>query len=278
MGLMMPPPRGLVGSITNLASNPANYSSRATVVTSSGSANTKGSWTQLVAAANVTGPVIGISVSIANNLTSATAVRSFLDIGVGGSGSEQVLISNLAFIGPSNAPNQPGPAEFFIPVRIPTGTRISARHASTSTSKAANVMITVYFGNWADHRTFAGAECINADTSTTSMTAATAGSSGSYGSWFNVGSTTGRTYRGAAIMAMNNTVTVLTALSYVADWGWNSTPYGSSWFSTQSTEAQGSFTGPRFDMGVIPPGTQLQMRAKCGGAAESLQYGIMCLY
>lgn len=278
MGLMMPPPRGLVGSITNLASNPANYSSRATVVTSSGSANTKGSWTQLVAAANVTGPVIGIAVSIANNNTSAAAVRSFIDIGVGGSGSEVVLVSNLAFVGPNNAPNQPGPCEFFIPVRIPAGTRISARHASTSTSKASNVMITVYFGNWADHRTFAGAECINADTSTTSLTTITAGNSGSYSSWANVGSTTGRTYYGASIMAMNDTVTVLNALSYVADWGWNSTPFGSSWFSTQTTEAQGSFTGPRFNMGVIPPGTQLQMRVKSSGTAQDMQYGLMCLY
>jgi hypothetical protein len=278
MGLMMPPPRGLVGSITNLASNPANYSSRATVVTSSGSANTKGSWTQLIAAASVTAPVIGISVSIANNLTTATAVRSFFDIGVGGSGSEQVLISNISFIGPSNAPNQPGPAEVFIPVRIPAGTRISCRHASTSTSKASNVLITVYFGNWADHRTFAGAECINADTSTTSMTAATAGNSGSYGSWFSVGSTTGRTYYGASIMVQNNTVTVLTAMSYVADWGWNSTARGSRWFSTQTTEAEGSFSGPSFDYGVIPVGTQLQMRGKASATAESLQYGIMCLY
>lgn len=278
MGLMMPSPRGMVGSITNLASNPANYSSRATVVTSSGSANTKGSWTQIFAAASITAPVIGFTVSIANNLTSATAVRAFLDIGVGGSGSEQVLVSNLGFIGPSNAPNQPGPAEFFIPVRIPAGTRISCRHQSTSTSKASNVLITVYFGNWTDHRTFAGAECINAYTSTTSMTAATAGSSGSYSSWFNVGSTTSRTYYGASIMAMNDTVTVLTALSYVADWGWNSTAYGSCWFSTQSIEAQGSFTGPKFDMGVIPAGTQLQMRAKAAATAESLQYGLMCLY
>lgn len=278
MGLMTLPPRGVLGSITNLASSPSNYSSRATVVTSSASANTKGSWTQLVAAASVTASVVGISVSIANNLTSGSAVRSFFDIGIGGSGSEFVLVSNIGFIGPNNATNLPGPAEVFIPVRIPQGTRISCRHQSTSTSKASNVQITVYFGNWADHRTFAGAECINADTSTTSMTAITAGSSGSYSSWTSVGSTTSRTYYGGSIMAMNDTVTALTALTYVADWGWNSTAYGSRWFVAQTGEGQGSFSGTSFEYGVIPSGTQLQMRVKCAGAAEAMQYGILCLY
>lgn len=278
MGLMMPPPRGLLGSITNLAATPANYSSRATAVAASGSINTKGSWTQLIAAASIVAPVIGISVSIANNPTSGAAVRSFFDIGVGGSGSEVVLISNLAFVGPSNASNQPGPAEIFIPVRIPAGTRVSCRHQSTSASKTSNVLVTVYFGNWAEHRTFAGAECINADTSTTSMLALTAGNSGSYGSWTNAGSTTSRTYYGGSIMAMNDTVTALSALTYVADWGWNSTACGSRWFVAQTTEAQGSFSGSAFEFGTIPSGTQLQIRAKCGGTAEALQYGIMCLY
>jgi hypothetical protein len=80
-----------------------------------GAVNTKGSWVQLKAA--TTRDATGIYVFASTNYGTA-----LVDIGVGASGSEQVLIPNLL------VPGSPSPiTAYFFPISIPAGMCLSAR-------------------------------------------------------------------------------------------------------------------------------------------------------
>jgi hypothetical protein len=275
MGLMLPPPRGM-GSANQFSATPGSATTRGITVAANASANTKGSWVEMIA--STTYSVIGIGVSI-SNLSLATAVRrSFFDIGVGAAAAEQVLIANHCMLGTANLTNQASPQEVYYPVRVPSGTRISARHQCSTGSQSSQVQLTVYYGNWHEHRTFAGAEMANADTSTTSLTAITAGNTGAESAWTSAGSTTTRAYYGGLLCVTMNTSTALTALTYHGEWGFNSTTMGEMWFQASASELVGGNTPTPFQYVPIASGTQLQARAECSGTGEALQYGVMCLY
>lgn len=277
MGLMMPGPRG-VGYLNNLSATPGTISTRGTAVVAAGSANTKGSWTQLFAAASVLYSVIGFSIVIGNNSLASSARRSFIDIGVGGSGSEQVIVENLCALGCANLANQPSPQEFYFPIRIAPGTRISARHQCSAASQTSNIVITLYYGNWAEHTTFAGAEMVGANTGTTSLVTITAGNTGTESSWTDIGGTTSKVYYGGCLCITMDTGTALTAIEYHGEWGFNSTAMGEVYFGVTANELIGGVIPGPFQFANIAAGTQLQARAECRATGEALQYGIMCLY
>jgi len=112
-------------------------SSLVTVSTSS-SSNTKGAWQQLLSAASNTADT-GLLL-LMNPLTIFTGDNACLiDIGTGTSGSESVLISNIASAGQqANASCQVLP----IPIFIPSGTRIAYR-AQVAASGAQTVYMLV---------------------------------------------------------------------------------------------------------------------------------------
>jgi len=92
--------------------------SRGTLVTASGSVDTKGAWTQLIAASAFTTKwlLIGLQPDFNRNYA--------VDIGVGGAGAEQVVIPNLDPINISLG------TCISLPFSIPGGSRVSARAAA----------------------------------------------------------------------------------------------------------------------------------------------------
>lgn len=104
-----------------------------TTVFASGTAHTKGAWAALVA--SLPFDIDGFYV----NLRYESGFNHLFDMGIGGAGSEVVLVSNIA-LGPSAGI---GPGGFFmceplwIPLRLPKGTRVAAR----SQSSGANAQI-----------------------------------------------------------------------------------------------------------------------------------------
>lgn len=97
------------GTVTG---NPAG-----TTVTSNATANTKGSWIQLDAstAFDSTALLLAIDLQYSDTLY-------LFDIGVGASGSEQVLIPNLLVVASAGISTQ-----LLLPIGIPAGSRIAAR-------------------------------------------------------------------------------------------------------------------------------------------------------
>ncbi len=136
-GLWLPPMRGAADwpgfgggqQVINFGADTAN--SLGTGCTKSGTAHTKGSWEVLLTAANNTVEADWIVLQVT---ASDDSMAFLLDIGVGDSGSEKVLIPNLlhdqsqqAFF--SNMVTQ----TWSFPLHISAGTRISARCQGTGT-------------------------------------------------------------------------------------------------------------------------------------------------
>lgn len=99
-------------------------------VTSGGSAHTKGAWTEIVAStsADVASITVNSTAPVGQN---GIDTRCLVDIGIGGSGSETVIIPNIAVGNKSSST-----AGWLFPVFIPKGTRVAFRsqHAVASTA------------------------------------------------------------------------------------------------------------------------------------------------
>jgi len=92
-------------------------SSTGTTITASGSANTKGAWTQLIASTAFRYRWLLVS------LVNAASQRALFDIGIGGAGSEVVILPDLSCL------NQTAGEAILHPVDVPAGSALSARMA-----------------------------------------------------------------------------------------------------------------------------------------------------
>lgn len=113
-----------------------------TVIAPSSTANTKGSWTQLIAA--TAADYFGLFGSFNTDHTATTNCNYLVDIGIGASGSEVVISPNHLVVGVSgdsqSAPQSMIPFRF---MEIPAGTRIAAR-SQASLASASGPMLTMY--------------------------------------------------------------------------------------------------------------------------------------
>lgn len=120
-------------------------SSDGTVIDPGGTANTKGSWTQITAA--TTFAISMLYIAFAAGADSALADGTWLvDLGIGAGGSEIVLIPDI-LVGAQLAsdliaPQLLGP----IPVHVPIGTRLSMRSACSHNAVGDRLFETVVYG------------------------------------------------------------------------------------------------------------------------------------
>ena len=132
-----------VGCCREESNNDQVASEFGTVVTAAGSANTKGSYSTLIASTAY--DAYGIMIEFYNTAVASTATSQLTDIALGAASSERVVIPNLfsgnagTSIGAQNAGNA-----FFFPLFIPAGSRISARMQSLIASDTVNVKVTLF--------------------------------------------------------------------------------------------------------------------------------------
>jgi len=156
-------------------------------LTANSSAHTKGAFAQAIASTSANASMLGIVVS--GVATNATNTATLLDIATGASGSETVIIENIA-IGSSTS------TYFAVPFKIASGTRISARIQSVVTG-GKTATIAVFLIDAGDYA--------NAPTSVDTIGADTAASkgvsfSGSSGTWVEAISSTSRAYRAVTLI------------------------------------------------------------------------------
>lgn len=130
--------------------------SQGTNVTAAGSTNTKGNYSQLIAATSV--PAKGLFIVATN---AAAGVDYLLDIAIGAAASEQVILENLLI----SASSIPVGSYYFFPCEIPAGMRIAARVQATTLSSAVRVSVQLLSGGFAQAEGFTGVETMGADTS-----------------------------------------------------------------------------------------------------------------
>lgn len=116
--------------------------SAGTVITSPGSANTKtgAAWAALTTSTPVSAS--GITLTI-NNPTAIIASR-LIDIGIGPSGSEIVIIPNILY----TSGEADIPLIVYFPVRIPAGVRLAARMQTSSLSNTVTVSAILHTATW----------------------------------------------------------------------------------------------------------------------------------
>ena len=157
-----------------VSAKPVNVSSAVNAVADS-SAHTKGNWTELIASTSADASYIIVDCFAAsNNLDTAT----LLDIGIGASTSEVALIADVAIGGSARFLGQ-ATFSFGVPIKIPSGTRLSARIQSVVTGgKQANIIIRTFdMGDYAAAPT--SVDVIGTSTATSEGTEMT-GAAGTY--------------------------------------------------------------------------------------------------
>jgi hypothetical protein len=111
-------------------------SSSGTTIDPGGTANTKGSWTQITASTSAPMRWLIVNVSMLNATAANAAWR--VDVGVGGSGSEVVVIPDLLFQATTKSDNI-YPSSYTCPIYLPAGVRLAVRAQSTNTTAADRV-------------------------------------------------------------------------------------------------------------------------------------------
>ena len=160
-----------------------------------GTANTKGAYTQAIASTSGDASIMVVAVGLTSSGGANNAV--LLDIATGASGSETNIIENVGVGGAGSQPSVGYQQTIFqVPVKVPSGTRISARIQSIRTDENnCRVGISLFdAGNYATAPT--SVDTYGADTSTSSSL----GMSGASGSYVEVTSSTSQAYRGVVIV------------------------------------------------------------------------------
>jgi hypothetical protein len=166
----------------------ASWNTSSVTLTASATPHTKGSWSQIIAStSNVTTLIrffiAGVNVSTADSAT-------LLDIGVGASGSETVIVPDLAIGGSSGS-------FYSVPVEIPSGSRIAARIQGVRASQTATINSRDFFALNAGDTASIGttADVLGTDTATSTGTAM----SGASGTWVEIEDSTTKDYIGFSI-------------------------------------------------------------------------------
>lgn len=243
-----------------------------TAVTSGGSAHTYGSWTQIKAALNYASEYC--TISLANNFTSLATQNAYVDIGIGTTtGDVLPIIEKLCG---SHAAAGFG-RHYFMPIRIPSGLNIYARHQNTVASKAISVQLNTFGGNMnpGSYPNFGKAVAIGATTASTTGTAITPGATGAEGSWTQIIASTTSDYGGLMISGLFNVDTSMTSnLLTTFDIGIGASGQEKSVgenilvnMPTSNDERAASVSFPTL-IGV-PVGSRIAVRASGSGTADS---------
>jgi hypothetical protein len=133
-----------------------------TTVTASATVNAVGSWVQLHASVGFPVHRLQLFTGGAGIAVSASNAQVLVDIGIGASGSETVLVSDVAIGG-----TQPF-VTIEVPIGAPAGTRLAVRIRSAVASKSCTMGMTVYGGG-------VGLECGHRATTYGAVTAGSRG-------------------------------------------------------------------------------------------------------
>ena len=172
-------------------------------VTANTAAHTKGAWSELIASTSANASLLVLHVQDVSAVSTNTA--TLLDLATGASGSESAIASDIA-IGCALTTAGPAGVAVSIPLKISSGTRLSARIQSVVTGgKTASVQAFLF--NVGDFAT--------APTSVDVIGGNTANSqgisfSGASGTWVQATASTSQAYRAVALMPSAHSATVST--------------------------------------------------------------------
>jgi hypothetical protein len=168
---------------------------RGTQVTGGGTANTKGSWTQIAAATSADIHFLSAFIDVQDAFGSSAAQPFLVDIGIGAAGSEIALIPNLLWSNPGQGGRQM--VSVALPIFIPAGTRISARCQSNAAFQNwVYVSVTGYDAAFTEGRSYCGVDALNANAATSSGTQLSGTTANTFGAWTQIVASAAKEYAG----------------------------------------------------------------------------------
>lgn len=278
MALWVPPAR-FANVQNNLVATPSG-TDWGVSITGAGTANTKGAYSAGEIFSSTTYDTYLVVLGLYNTSGTNTNTSALLDIGIGASGSESTIISNL-LVGWRPGVTVGGPTVFYLPIFIPAGSRVAGRVQGAQTSKVVRVAMWLYQGaSQVPWRSYIGMDDYGVDTATSCGTSHTPGNTGAESAWASVGSTTSRNYDALFFLPQGLAGVDTAMLSSTQHWeiGYGSTTFCEYWEqSTTSEQTIGPVPGFPIPCSV-PSGTQLQVRAEASATAEARDVAIYGLY
>jgi hypothetical protein len=269
--------------------------SRGTDITANASANTKGSYTQLVASTPF--DTVMVSLVLGGSFSSSTTGYAFsVDLAVGASGSEQIIIPDAVISAEKGGGtgSYANAATFTLPLNIPAGSALSARGmCSLATPGALRAHVILYDGAFFEMEGVAGVDTIgfvgNSTSYGTQITSSVANTKGSYAQ---LSASTPRDYMGLiyALDNVNNAANGQTIDdNYLFDIAVGAAASEqvilSNLYSITSSELATSGTGGRqegtpssFIPVFIPSGSRVSARMQATTGASSMNITLYGLY
>lgn len=226
------------------------------------SANVKGSWTQLIAATAAQWDRL----RFADHGFDSTA-GWLTDIGVGGSGSETVLIANLMGASTSTTMSE---GVLTLPCNIPAGTRISARIQNVSGSGSAAIGIAGFAASFASPQNVGGYTTMGANTAT-SLGVNTGAPNSATPSWVEIASATTAQFSGliATIVTTQNAAEIVFFEIAVGGSGSEVVIFRSHYFTNRGN----GYPSKNHDIRVpIPAGVRLSARVTSYAGGANFSY------
>lgn len=252
----------------------------------SGSSNTKGAWEELVASADRDWYGFWLTFWGTTNNPSAVNAAALCDIGIGGAGSEQVLIGdlvkgNLSTLSTAAFGFLPAPAIYF-PLQLAKGGRLSARVQTETSGRTLRCKVWGESGASVPKSVFSGCDTYGANSSSASVgtSLSSNASANTFGSWTNVGGTTTRDYKGFCVSHQAQNATVLNNRVYIIEFGYGGMALSWCMAASGTNETWATAFEAQAVIQNIPAGTQLQARVSCGTASntETPSVAIHCFY
>ena len=172
-------------------------------VTANTAAHTKGAWSELIASTSANASLLVLHVQDVSATSTNTA--TLLDLATGASGSESAIASDIAIGGAQTTAGPVGVA-VSIPLKISSGTRLSARIQSVVTGgKTASVQAFLFdVGDFATAPT--SVDVIGGNTANSQGISF----SGASGTWVEATASTSRAYRAVALMPSSHSANIST--------------------------------------------------------------------
>lgn len=164
-------------------------------VTAHASANTKGNYTQLIA--SLANDISYLEVLISGTNVNGSDTSMLIDIATGGAGSETVVIANI----PAGFKVARGatiaPSSLTIPIKIPAGTRVSAR--CQSAIGGASVVMTVIPKRSPFDINSSGIDALGVNLSTSNGVELDNATANTKGAWTVISASTPNAYQGLVV-------------------------------------------------------------------------------
>jgi hypothetical protein len=276
MPLMLPNAPQFTRYESNIAAA-ASATPGTTVSNPAGGPNVKDTtWTQLIASTAFDTQLV--VVTLHSSAVTNTNTSCLIDIGIGAASSESVVIPDLlgGYAGSISLARG-----YIFPLRIPSGSRLSARAASVQTTNSTIVLVQLFGGATNPDAWWCG-EHVTAygiNTADSGAVAVTGGNSGAEtASPVSIGTTSAA--HKALVFGFSGNAGSYNNLSYHFDVGIDTS--STSWlvqdyYMVQTTTGEQVYSGQHPQMPIfqnIPSGTVLVVGGECSGTGQSLDFAL----